>query len=140
MCIEESGDGYKLDTNMSAEYMNIFDSRINNLNNAKNDLKKLIDSMIAPSQVNAANNAFSISSNIIPGGVTGEDIINGNDVERLIDNGLLISAELALEAMMLKNKEKTYESLDYIKQNINKSKEDIDYIFANSWWLNKFEF
>lgn len=69
-----------------------------------------------------------------------EDIINGNDVERLIDNGLLISAELALEAMMLKNKEKTYESLDYIKQNINKSKEDIDYIFANSWWLNKFEF
>ena len=78
MCIEESGDGYKLDTNMSAEYMNIFDSRINNLNNAKNDLKKLIDSMIAPSQVNAANNAFSISSNIIPGGVTMEDIINGN--------------------------------------------------------------
>lgn len=78
MCIEESGDGYKLDTNMYAEYMNIFDSRINNLNNAKNDLKKLIDSMIAPSQVNAANNAFSISSNIIPGGVTFDDMINGN--------------------------------------------------------------
>ena len=78
LCIEESGDGYKLDTNMAAEYMNTFDSRINNLNNAKNDLKKLIDSMITPSQVNAANNAFNISSNIFPGGASWKDINNGD--------------------------------------------------------------
>jgi hypothetical protein len=78
MCIEESGDGYKLDSNMSAEYMNTFDSRINNLNNAKNDLKKLIDSMLTPSQVNAANNAFNLAANIFPGGASWDDIKNGN--------------------------------------------------------------
>ena len=78
MCIEESGDGYKLDSNMSAEYMNAFDSRINNLNNAKNDLKKLIDSMLNPSQVNAAKNAFNISANIFPGGASWKDIKEGN--------------------------------------------------------------
>lgn len=78
MCIEETGDGYRLDSTMSAEYMNTFDSRINNLNNAKNDLKKLIDSMLAPSQVNAANNAFNIAANIFPGGASWKDIQNGN--------------------------------------------------------------
>lgn len=69
-----------------------------------------------------------------------ECIIDVDDIGRLIDNGLLISSELALEAMILKNKEKTYESLDFIKQEIGKTKEDIDDVFANSWWLNKFEF
>ena len=78
MCIEESGDGYRLDSTMSAEYMNTFDSRINNLNNAKNDLKKLIDSMLTPSQVNAANNAFNIAANIFPGGASWDDIKNGD--------------------------------------------------------------
>lgn len=78
MCIEETGDGYRLDSTMSAEYMNTFDRRINNLNNAKNDLKKLIDSMLAPSQVNAANNAFNIAANIFPGGASWKDIQNGN--------------------------------------------------------------
>lgn len=78
MCIEESGDGYKLDSNMSAEYMNAFDSRINNLNNSKNELKKLIDSMLNPSQVNAAKNAFNISANIFPGGASWKDIKEGN--------------------------------------------------------------
>jgi hypothetical protein len=78
MCIEETGDGYQLDSNMSAEYMNTFDSRINNLNNAKNDLKKLIDSMLTPSQVNAANNAFNLAANIFPGGASWKDIQNGD--------------------------------------------------------------
>ena len=78
MCIEETGDGYRLDSTMSAEYMNTFDSRINNLNNAKNDLKKLIDSMLTPSQVNAANNAFNIAANIFPGGASLKDINNGD--------------------------------------------------------------
>lgn len=78
MCIEESGDGYKLDSNMSAEYMNAFDSRINNLNNSKNDLKKLIDSMLNPSQVNAAKNAFNLSAMIFPGGASLKDIKEGN--------------------------------------------------------------
>lgn len=78
MCIEEKGDGYQLDSNMVAEYMNIFDSRINNLNNSKNDLKKLIDSMLNPSQVNAANNAFNIAANIFPGGASWKDIQNGD--------------------------------------------------------------
>ncbi len=78
MCIEESGDGYKLDSNMSAEYMNAFDSRINNLNNSKNDLKKLIDSMLNPSQVNAAKNAFNLSAMIFPGGASWKDIKEGN--------------------------------------------------------------
>jgi hypothetical protein len=63
---------------MSAEYMNAFDSRINNLNNSKNDLKKLIDSMLNPSQVNAAKNAFNLSAMIFPGGASWKDIKEGN--------------------------------------------------------------
>lgn len=78
MCIEETGDGYRLDSTMSAEYMNTFDSRINNLNNSKRELKKLIDSMLSPSQVNAANNAFNIAANIFPGGASWDDIKNGD--------------------------------------------------------------
>lgn len=78
MCIEETGDGYRLDSTMSAEYMNTFDSRINNLNNSKRELKKLIDSMLTPSQVNAANNAFNIAANIFPGGASWKDIKNGD--------------------------------------------------------------
>ena len=78
MCIEETGDGYRLDTTMSAEYMNTFDSRINNLNNSKRELKKLIDSMLTPSQVNAANNAFNIAANIFPGGASWNDFNNGD--------------------------------------------------------------
>ena len=78
MCIEETGDGYRLDSTMSAEYMNTFDSRINNLNNSKRELKKLIDSMLTPSQVNAANNAFNIAANIFPGGASWNDFNNGD--------------------------------------------------------------
>ena len=77
MCIEEKGDGYQLDSNVAAEYMNAFDSRINNLNNAKNDLRKLIDSILNPSQVTAANNAFNLAANILPGGTSIKDVING---------------------------------------------------------------
>ena len=78
MWIEDSGDGYKIQTDKAAYYMNIFDSRINQLNNAKQDLQRLIDSMMSPSQVIAAKNAFNISANIFPGGMTWTDIKNGN--------------------------------------------------------------
>lgn len=78
LCLEESGDGYKLDSTLLTEYTNAFDSRINNLNNAKQDLRKLVDSMLNPSQVNAAKNAFNISSNIFPGGVKWSDMKNGD--------------------------------------------------------------
>lgn len=76
--IEESGSGYKINSELSAYYLNAFDSRINQINNTKNDLQKLIDSMLAPSQVSAANNAFNIAANIFPGGASWNDIQNGN--------------------------------------------------------------
>lgn len=77
MCIEESGNGYKLNSQVSAQYLNAFNSRINQLDNAKIELKKLIDSMLNPSQVKAAKNAFNISANIFPGGMTWTDIKKG---------------------------------------------------------------
>lgn len=76
--IEESGSGYKINSELSAYYLNAFDSRINQINNTKNDLQKLIDSMLAPSQVSAANNAFNLAANIFPGGASWNDIQNGN--------------------------------------------------------------
>ena len=78
MCIEEAGDGYRLDSGKSAYFMNAFDSRINQLNNSKQELQKLIDSMLAPSQVKAANNAFNLAANIFPGGASWKDIKEGN--------------------------------------------------------------
>ena len=78
MCIEEAGDGYRLDSGKSAYYMNAFDSRINELKNSTKELQKLIDSMISPSQVKAANNAFNLAANIFPGGASLSDINNGN--------------------------------------------------------------
>lgn len=78
MWIEESGDGYKIQTEKATYFMNAFDSRINQFSNTKQELKKLIDSMLAPSQVLAAKNAFNLSANIFPGGMSWEDIKNGN--------------------------------------------------------------
>lgn len=76
--LEESGSGYKLNSELSAYYLNAFDSRINQINNSKNELQKLIDSMLSPSQVSAANNAFNLAANIFPGGATWKDIQEGN--------------------------------------------------------------
>jgi hypothetical protein len=76
--IEEKGEGYQIDSNISAYYMNQFDSRINNLNNKKQELQKLIDSIMSPSQVTAANNAFNLAANIFPGGASWDDIKSGN--------------------------------------------------------------
>lgn len=78
MCIEDAGDGYRIDTDKSAYFMNTFDSRINQLNNSKYELLRLIDSMLTPSQVKAANNAYNLSSNIFPGGATIKDVKSGD--------------------------------------------------------------
>lgn len=68
------------------------------------------------------------------------DIFDMEDNKRLIDSGLLIDTKLAFEAMVLKNPDKTYNGLEFIKETTGDTKEDIDNIFANSWWLDKFEF
>lgn len=62
------------------------------------------------------------------------------DLDRLINNGLLVSPELAFSATVLKKKDEIYNNLEYIHELIGVSKEDIDDIFVNSWWLDKFEF
>lgn len=67
-------------------------------------------------------------------------IFDMEDNQRLIDSDLLIDAKLAFEAMVLKNPDKTYDGLEFIKETTGDTKEDIDNIFANSWWLDKFEF
>ena len=63
-------------------------------------------------------------------------ILTNEDLQRLNDNGLLVDCDLAIEAMILKNPKKTYDNLEFLKTN----KEEIDYIFENSWWLDKFDF
>ena len=68
------------------------------------------------------------------------DIFDMEDNNRLINSGLLIDTKLAFEAMVLKNPDKTYNGLDFIEKETGDTKEDIDNIFVDSWWLDKFEF
>lgn len=77
--IEENGiGGYRLNSDDQNRFINAFDSRLNKLNNSKQELQGIIDSLMNPSEVSAANNAFNISKNIFPGGMSMTDIKNGN--------------------------------------------------------------
>ena len=64
-----------------------------------------------------------------------EDVIPMEYLTRLADNDLLVSAELAVEAFILSDKEKTYSGLDFLEM----TKEEVDEIFTKSWWLSIFE-
>lgn len=77
--IEENGlGGYRLNSDDQNRFINAFDSRLNKLNNSKQELQGIIDSLMNPSEVSAANNAFNLSKNIFPGGMSMSDIKNGN--------------------------------------------------------------
>lgn len=77
--IEENGlGGYRLNSDDQNRFINAFDSRLNKLNNSKQELQGIIDSLMNPSEVSAANNAFNLSKNIFPGGMSMTDIKNGN--------------------------------------------------------------
>lgn len=77
--IEENGlGGYRLNSDDQNRFINAFDSRLNKLNNSKQELQGIIDSLMNPSEVSAANNAFNLSKNIFPGGMSMADIKNGN--------------------------------------------------------------
>ena len=77
--IEENGlGGYRLNSDDQNRFINAFDSRLNKLNNSKQELQGIIDSLMNPFEVSAANNAFNLSKNIFPGGMSMADIKNGN--------------------------------------------------------------
>lgn len=77
--IEENGlGGYRLNSDDQNRFINAFDSRLNKLNNSKQELQGIIDSLMNPSEVSAANNAFNLAKNIFPGGMSMTDIKNGN--------------------------------------------------------------
>lgn len=62
-------------------------------------------------------------------------LISVEEIEKLESNGLLVDNKLAIEAMILSNPDKSYDNLDAIE----KTKEEVDNILKNSWWLYKFE-
>ena len=62
-------------------------------------------------------------------------VISVEEIEKLESNGLLVDNELAIEAIILSNPDKSYDNLDAIE----KTKEEVDNILKNSWWLYKFE-
>lgn len=66
-------------------------------------------------------------------------IFTDNDMSRLDECGLLISDELAFEAMILKNRDRLNDSMSYIENTIGKNKEEIENILKESEWLYKFE-
>lgn len=78
MKIEEAGTGgYKLEAGTSNSMMNAFDSRINAINNSKDDIQKAVDALVSPSDVKASSKAFNLSKHIFPGGMSMSDIAHG---------------------------------------------------------------
>jgi len=66
-------------------------------------------------------------------------IFTDDDMNRLDECGLLVSDELAFEAMILKNRDKLNDSMSFIEDTIGKSSEEIESILKESEWLYKFE-
>jgi len=78
MKIEESGTGgYKLESSTNNSMMNAFDSRLNQLNNVKDEIQKSIDALVSPSAARAASKAFNLSKHVFPGGMSWNDIKHG---------------------------------------------------------------
>lgn len=79
MHIEDCGNGnYKLESATANKMMNVFDSRLNQFNNSKNQIQAAIDALISPSDVRAASKAFNLAKYVFPGGMSWTDIKNGN--------------------------------------------------------------
>lgn len=76
--IEEAGTGgFVLEAALRNKMMNAFDARLNTINNITDTIDRFMMSLQNSSDVVAANKAWSLSSNIFPGGMTGGDIIHG---------------------------------------------------------------
>lgn len=75
--IEDTGNGnYSLESSMKNKIDKSFDSRINAINNAKDDLQKAIDALVSPTDTRGASLAFDISKNIFPGGMNWTNVKN----------------------------------------------------------------
>ena len=64
-----------------------------------------------------------------------ESVLSEDNMWKLSDSGLLVNNDLIFEALVLCNIEKSYESLEYLER----TKEEIDEIVNNSWWVDKFD-
>lgn len=78
MCLEENGSGYKLNSSINGRYLSAFNSRLNELNNSKLEIEKILKSMVNSSQLISSRNVFNLAENIFPGGMSFKDIKNGN--------------------------------------------------------------
>lgn len=115
--IEENGlGGYRINSDDQNKFTNAFDSRLNKLNNSKQELQQLIDSMMNPSDVLAASKAFNLASNVFPGGMSLTDIKNGNWSKNKMVHYFQVRADEFMEAFCHKHKieDSTAGSTEYL--------------------------
>lgn len=78
MHLEESDEGYTLETKTKNKMLDTFNSKITQIDNMKDDLRKAIDEgLLDPNAVTAAKNAFNLSENVFPGGMSWTDVKKG---------------------------------------------------------------
>lgn len=72
-------------------------------------------------------------------GICDSNVFTADNLNKLNECGLLVSDELAFEAMILKNRDKLNDSMSYIEDTIGKNEDEIERILRESEWLYKFE-
>lgn len=83
--LEEDGTGgFKFESELSNKMFNFFNSRNDSLHKLRSDIKLGIDSLINSSEIVSATKAYSISTNIFPGGVSWSDVKKGNFKEHRV--------------------------------------------------------
>lgn len=113
--IQENGlGGYMLNSDDLNKYNNVFDSRLNKIGEAKQELLGIIDSLVNPSEVVAANKAFNLSTNIFPGGMSWTDIKNGNWNNNRMVKYLKVKADDFLDAFVRKHEKDLGESYESV--------------------------
>lgn len=107
MKIEEAGTGgYKLEASTSNSMMNAFDTRLNQINNTKQDLQKAIDALVSPSDVKAASKAFNLSKNVFPGGMSMNDVLHGRWKKNAMVKYFTAKKDKFMEVFMGRQKDK----------------------------------
>ncbi len=107
MKIEESGTGgYKLEASTNNSMMNAFDARINQINNAKDEIQKGMDALASPSAIRAASKAFNLSKHVFPGGMNWPDIQKGRWQKNSMVKYFTAKKDKFMEIFMGRHKEK----------------------------------
>jgi hypothetical protein len=81
--IEESGsDGYRLETTLNNRILNGFDARTTQVNNIKGQMDLISEMLVNPNDTASANKAYDLSKNVIPSGMTWNDIKNAKMIRK----------------------------------------------------------